>query len=144
MSAIAKSPEELLEDAMARYHYSGDALIEILHTAQELYGCLSVPVLGKVARKLQLPPSRVFGVATFYHLFRFVPAPRHCASICVGTACYVAGSTELARILKENGWHPEIDRCSGACGLAPLMVCDGIDLPRATPAKLKDRLRLVS
>ena len=55
---------DLLERAMARHHYSGDALIEILHRAQELYGYLSPPVLNRVARSLKLPPSRVFGVAT--------------------------------------------------------------------------------
>jgi NADH:ubiquinone oxidoreductase subunit E len=54
---------------MARHHHSGDALIDILHTTQELYGYLSPPLLKRIARGLKLPPSRVLGVATFYLYF---------------------------------------------------------------------------
>ncbi len=78
-----------LERAMARYYYSGDALLEVLETAPQLYGYLSPPVLKTTARGLQLPPSRVLGVATFYHLFRFAPSKAHTAVVCMGTACYV-------------------------------------------------------
>jgi len=52
-----------------RHQYSGDALIEVLHTAQELFGFLSPPLLKTIAHKLRLPPSRVLGVASFYHFF---------------------------------------------------------------------------
>src|ERR1700689_3369318 len=69
---------------MARHHNSGDALIEILHTAQQLYGYLSRPLLKKIARGLKLPPSRVLAVATFYHLFRFSPAKAHSIVVCLG------------------------------------------------------------
>ena len=52
----------MLERVMSRHQYSGDALIEVLHTAQELYGFLSMPLLKTIARKLRLPPSRVLGL----------------------------------------------------------------------------------
>jgi bidirectional [NiFe] hydrogenase diaphorase subunit len=138
MNWIAKEPEKLLEDVMARHHYAGDALIEVLHAAQQFYGCLSAPVLKEIARKLRLPPSRVFGVATFYHLFHFTRPAKHCATVCVGTACYVDGAAELAHIAENNGWTVDFVRCVGSCGLAPLVVCDGAALPHATPAKLVD------
>ncbi|MGD1070581.1 MAG: NAD(P)H-dependent oxidoreductase subunit E [Bryobacteraceae bacterium] len=125
---------------MARYHYAGDALIEILHAAQQLYGYLSAPLLKQIARKLRLPPSRVLGVATFYHLFRFVPAAKHTASVCLGTACYTEGAAELADILRKRGWTVDTPRCAGSCGLAPLVVCDGAALSRVTPAQLEKRL----
>jgi bidirectional [NiFe] hydrogenase diaphorase subunit len=136
-----KGPEKLLEEVMARHHYSGDALIEILHAAQLFHGCLSAPLLKEIARKLRLPPSRVLGVATFYHLFRFTPPTKHTACICIGTACYVEGAADLVEIVRRNGWNLDAVRCSGTCGLAPLVVCDGVTLRRATPAKLEDYLR---
>ena len=133
--------ERLLENVMARHQFAGDALIEVLHAAQQLYGYLSPPLLKDVARKLRLPPSRVLGVATFYHLFRMFPPAPHAASVCLGTACYVAGAPELASVAKQNGWAVDEVRCAGCCGLAPLVVCHGESLPRITPDKLETYLR---
>jgi bidirectional [NiFe] hydrogenase diaphorase subunit len=140
---MAETPaeREKLERVMARHHYAGDALIEILHAAQQLYGYLSTPLLKEIARKLRLPPSKVLGVATFYHLFRFAPPAKCTASVCLGTACYVEGSTVLADIVRDSGWNLNVDRCAGACGLAPLVVCDGVALPRTTPEQLAKYLR---
>ena len=56
------SREKMLERAMSRRHYAGDALIEVLHTAQEFYGFLTPDLLKTIARKLRLPPSRVLGL----------------------------------------------------------------------------------
>lgn len=141
MGEVAADRAKLLENAMMRHHYAGDALIEILHAAQQLYGYLSPPLLHEIARKLRLPPSRVLGVATFYHLFRFAPPEKHTASVCLGTACYVEGAAALADCVRKCGWTLEIDRCAGACGLAPLVVCDGVPLSRVTPAQLESHLR---
>jgi bidirectional [NiFe] hydrogenase diaphorase subunit len=140
MGDLAGSRGKALENAMARHHYAGDALIEILHAAQQIHGYLSAPLLKEIARRLRLPPSRVLGVATFYHLFRFAPQAAHTACLCVGTACYVEGASNLAEILKRKGWTLEEVRCSGSCGLAPLVVCDGTALSRVTPAQLEAHL----
>ena len=140
MSETAGETGRLLENVMMRNHYAGEALIEILHAAQQLYGYLSPPLLKEIARKLRLPPSRVLGVATFYHLFRFSPPAKHTASVCLGTACYAAGAAALADIVGKSGWTLEVDRCAGACGLAPLVVCDSFAMTRATPAELEAHL----
>jgi bidirectional [NiFe] hydrogenase diaphorase subunit len=151
MTEIIQSPtqqaprEELLERAMARHHYSGDALIEILHNAQELYGYLSPPLLSRIARGLKLPPSRVLGVATFYHLFRFEPRKAHCAVVCLGTACYGAGARDLlarAHCEKADAWTIEVGRCVGSCGLAPVVIVDGVPKSRMTPAGLESLLSI--
>lgn len=138
--------DRALERAMGRYHYSGGALIEILHAAQQLHGYLSRPVLRTIAGKLQLPPSHVLGVATFYHLFRFAPRKAHSAVACMGTACYAAGGQELMSALERHcmahpDWTLEAGRCVGSCGLAPIVICDGDALPRLTPDGLEARLR---
>src|SRR4051794_23430579 len=80
-----------LDTAMKRHHLQPDALIEVLHVAQEIFGHLDHGLLHYVARGLKLPPSRVYGVATFYHLFTFAPKGRHTCVVCRGTACFVRG-----------------------------------------------------
>jgi bidirectional [NiFe] hydrogenase diaphorase subunit len=113
-------------------------LIEVLRKAQQLFGCLEVDVLHYVARSLKLPPGRVYGVATFYHLFTLKPHGTHTCVICMGTACYVKGSKralvalqELADIrVGETTLDGQLSlfsaRCVGACGIAPVVVYDGV------------------
>lgn len=136
---------------MARHHYSGDALIEVLHTAQELYGFLSPALLKSIARKLRLPPSRVLGVATFYHFFSLEPKGEHTFVVCLGTACYVAGapsvlSTLEKRCAKAGTTSPDgkvsVDgaRCIGSCGLAPAVIYDGRILARVSAESLNKEL----
>ncbi|BFM38276.1 putative diaphorase subunit of the bidirectional hydrogenase [Synechocystis sp. LKSZ1] len=122
---------------MKRNQYSQDALIEILHKAQEVFGYLEEDVLQYVARALKLPLSRVYGVATFYHLFSLKPSGAHTCVVCLGTACYVKGAGALLDTLKqeihlqpgettEDGQISLVTaRCIGACGIAPAVVYDG-------------------
>ncbi len=146
-AAVKDNREKLLERAMSRHQYSGDALIEVLHTAQELYGFLSPALLGSVARKLRLPPSRVLGVATFYHFFSLKPKAAHNFVVCLGTACYVAGALTLLEGLhrrcsgtRSNGAEKDVSvqtaRCIGACGLAPAVIYDGKVLARVTQQQI--------
>jgi len=139
---------------MSRHQYSGDALIEVLHTAQELYGFLSPTLLKTVARKLRLPPSRVLGVASFYHFFSLKPKGEHTFVICLGTACYVAGALGLVerlerRCAKAGCTSPDgkvsvqTARCIGACGLAPAAILDGTVLARVTPDALSSQLERI-
>jgi bidirectional [NiFe] hydrogenase diaphorase subunit len=128
---------KLIDTAMKRHHYQQDALIEILHTAQDKFGYLDVEVLEYIARELKLPLSRVYGVATFYHLFTLKPGGKHTCVVCLGTACYVKGSDKvLAALEKQTGIHAGetttdgqvsllTARCIGACGIAPAVVFDG-------------------
>jgi bidirectional [NiFe] hydrogenase diaphorase subunit len=144
-AATAKdNREKLLERAMSRYQYSGDALIEVLHTAQELYGFLPPALLKTIARKLRLPPSRVLGVTTFYHFFSLKPKAAHTFVVCLGTACYVAGALGLVETLSRRCAKPENSgvkndismqtaRCIGSCGLAPAVIYNGKVLARVTP-----------
>lgn len=139
---------------MSRHQYSGDALIEVLHTAQELYGYLSPDLLKTVARKLRLPPSRVLGVASFYHFFSLKPKGEHTVVVCLGTACYVAGALGLVSILehrcaKSGQTSPDgkvsvqTARCIGACGLAPAVIYDGAVMARVTPQALNSELERI-
>ncbi len=141
MSVAAPSAPDrrfkLVEATMKRHQYRPDALIEVLHTAQEVFGYLDRELLMSVARALKLPPSWVYGVATFYHFFSLAPKGEHSCVVCLGTACYVKGAANLLSSLeqdlgvKSGQTTPDgkvsllTARCLGACGLAPAVVFDG-------------------
>lgn len=126
-----------LDMTMKRYQYKPDALIEVLHKAQESFGYLEEDVLTYIARGLKLPLSKVYGTATFYHLFSLKPSGAHTCVVCLGTACYVKGSNKVAEELEkglgikmgETTADGKISlmaaRCIGACGIAPAVVFDG-------------------
>ncbi len=150
--AVKDNREKMLERAMSRHHYSGDALIEVLHTAQELYGFLSPPLLESIAHKLRLPPSRVLGVATFYHFFSLAPKGDHFFQVCTGTACYVAGTQAVLGALEkrcgckagetsaDGKVSVQTARCIGSCGLAPAVIFDGRIMARVTPDQINAEL----
>jgi len=78
------------------------ALIEVLHQVQLRESYLAAGALHQVARELRLPLSRVYGVASFYHLFRLTPPPRHRLAVCHGTACFVNGAEVLEAMLRAQ------------------------------------------
>jgi bidirectional [NiFe] hydrogenase diaphorase subunit len=143
---------KVLDITMKRNQYSQDALIEILHKAQEAFGFLEEDVLLYVARALKLPLSRVYGVATFYHLFSLKPSGAHTCVICLGTACYVKGANALLDTLKaeidvkpgETTADGQISlvtaRCIGACGIAPAAVFDGKVLGKQTGESVMENI----
>jgi len=136
---------KILEVHMKKHLFRQDALIEVLHKAQELFGFLDDDLLLFISCKLKLPPSRVYGVATFYHFFTLKPQGEHTCVVCMGTACYVKGGDKvLAAVqqeakIKAGETTPDgkvsllTARCIGACGIAPAVVYDGTVTPRQTP-----------
>jgi bidirectional [NiFe] hydrogenase diaphorase subunit len=127
----------ILDATIKRHQARQDALIEVLHKAQALFGFLEPDLLYYVAQSLRLPPSRVYGVATFYHLFSLKPAGLHTCVVCMGTACFVRGADRLLAEVEtfagvragETTANGELSlltaRCLGACGIAPAVVYDG-------------------
>lgn len=125
-----------VDRTMRKLGYQKSALIEALHTAQEIFGYLENDVLKFIATNLKLPQSKVYGVATFYHYFRLKPKGEHACVICTGTACYIKGVDKLIAALearygiKPGETTPDgklsimTARCFGSCALAPIAVFD--------------------
>lgn len=143
----------MLEATMKRNQYQPDALIEVLHKAQELYGCLEPDMLIHIARSLKLPPSRVYGVATFYHFFSLEPRGEHTCVVCLGTACYVKGAALVLQALEaasgikagettaDGMFSLMTARCLGACGIAPAVVFDGAVAGHQAPEDALEHLK---
>jgi bidirectional [NiFe] hydrogenase diaphorase subunit len=135
---------KILDVHMKRHQHKADALIEVLHKAQELFGFLDNDLLLFIAYSLKLPPSRVYGVATFYHFFTLKPQGKHTCIVCMGTACYVKGAEKVMNAVQQRAkirageTTPDDQlslltaRCIGACGIAPAVVYDGQVAPKQT------------
>ncbi|MCS6851963.1 MAG: bidirectional hydrogenase complex protein HoxE [Gemmataceae bacterium] len=144
---------KLLDAAIKKHQFRQDALIEVLHTAQGLFGYLDDGLLWYIARALKLPPSRVYGVATFYHFFTLKPQGAHTCIVCMGTACYIKGADVLLRAAEElagvRAGETTADRqlslltarCLGACGIAPAVVYDGQVAGHQSPTSVCSRLK---
>ena len=143
---------KLVNATMRRNGYAGHALIETLHSVQDAFGFLDETAMRFVAGSLDLSLSKVFGVATFYHLFMLKPKGRHACVVCTGTACYIKGAGGLVDAIQErfavgpgettedNRLSVLIARCVGACGLAPAVVLDGAMQGKQTTQQLMTRL----
>jgi bidirectional [NiFe] hydrogenase diaphorase subunit len=142
----------IVEGTMRRHGHESHALIEVLHTLQECFGYLDDVALRWVARSLRLPPSKVYGVATFYQFFTLKPQGAHTCVVCTGTACYIKGSTALLNAVNttakikpgETTADKQVSlltaRCLGSCGLAPAVVFDGEVAGKVSPEQMHERV----
>ncbi len=127
---------ERLNQIIARHGGKVSNLVPILQDVQAEYRYLPEEAMSYVANALDISPSLVFGVATFYSQFTMTPRGRYVIKVCDGTACHVRGSERLNFAIREAvGLKPDgpgttpdlkftIERvaCVGACGLAPVVM----------------------
>lgn len=140
-----------------RYGRQPAKLIPILQAVQDEYRYLPEDVLNYVATALEVPPARVYGVATFYTYFALEPKGKHVIRLCDGTACHVKDSIPILDALRarlnvtaerkttaDMLFTLETVACLGACGLAPVVMVDDEVHSRMTPAaavKLVDEIQ---
>jgi len=147
MEEITREDWEKINQVIDRYKGRHGALIPVLKEAQDICGYLPKKVQHRIAEGLNLSPSQVYGVVSFYAFFTIVPRGKHIIRICLGTACYVRGSkqildhlqrelnVEVGGITKDRKYSLEAVRCLGACGLAPVMVVDHDTYGMINPGK---------
>lgn len=149
MMPMPAQPTDTLEQILAGYGRERDNLIPLLQEVQEHLQYLSAEAVRMVADHLELSENDVYGVATFYTQFRFIPPGLHHVRVCQGTACHVRGSDMiLDAISRTTGIEPgqtsedgkfSLERvaCFGSCALAPVVVLDDKVYGRMTAAKTK-------
>ncbi|NVO12255.1 MAG: NADH-quinone oxidoreductase subunit NuoE [Bacteroidales bacterium] len=118
-------------------HSRRDSLIPILQEIQEEVGYLSEEAIVKVGNHLNIPTSKIYGLATFYNQFRFEPKGKYHIQVCHGTACHLFGAIRIIDIIERklkvkagqttrNGkFSLEIVPCIGACAQAPVISVNG-------------------
>ena len=144
--------------ARVMQHASGDKRFKILEVHMKKHQ-FRHDALIEIYRKLRpgdpptLPPSRVYGVATFYHFFQLKPQGEHTCVVCLGTACYVKGADKIIAGIQEkykiksgettadNKLSLLTARCIGACGIAPAVTYDGHVAAKQTPEAALEKIK---
>lgn len=126
----------------------GNFLIPILQDIQEKYRYLPEECLIIIAERLQIPLIEVYGVATFYQSFSLIPKGEHIITVCLGTACYIRGGTNMVDVLtkelniipgettKDKKFSLETVNCLGCCAIGPMVLIDDEYYGEMTPPKV--------
>jgi NADH-quinone oxidoreductase subunit E len=154
MSIAATEPGiiERVDEILKSFTGQKSELIPILQQVQLALGYLPEEAMRRIAGFVREPEATVYGVATFYAQFKFVPVGRNIIKVCRGTGCYVKGSPRLLDELekqlkiKDGGTTPDMEytletvACFGSCALAPVIVVNDRVYGRVTPAKIREIL----
>ncbi|TVR60099.1 MAG: NAD(P)H-dependent oxidoreductase subunit E [Spirochaetaceae bacterium] len=134
--ARSELPAELIEFVDEWRDRPGN-LIMILHKMQGVYGYVPREAALALARYMDVPLARIYGVITFYHYFKLSKPGRNQMSVCMGTACYLKGAGDLIAeieqllgigvnsVTEDGEFSLESVRCVGCCGLAPVLTVNG-------------------
>ncbi len=125
-----------IKNIVKKWEGKKGSLIMILHDIQNLYGYVPRATSLQLSKYMDVPLARIYEVITFYHFFKLQQPGKHMVQVCMGTACYLKGASELLHELrdilgvreggtsKDGLFQLEVVRCLGCCGLAPVMKID--------------------
>jgi NADH-quinone oxidoreductase subunit E len=134
---MAVEATEKLDSITERYRSGRSSLIAVLQDISQEYGYLPEEVLQEVSRRIEVPISIFYSLATFYSSFRLEPIGRKHVCVCVGTACHVRGAAKVVETLerdlqikagetsRDGSFTLETVNCLGACALGPLVTVNG-------------------
>ncbi len=125
-----------IDKILADHRFRKERIIQILNDIQRVHGYLPRTVLEHVSRRIKMPMSAIYSIATFYSAFSLVPRGKHLVTVCMGTACHVRGAPAVLSRLEDhlgikagcttedNKFTLKTVNCLGACALAPIVVID--------------------
>jgi NADH-quinone oxidoreductase subunit E len=133
---VSEETSKRLSAIFLKYRKDKDDLLSILQDIQDEFGYLPEDALHLLSKEIKVPENEIYGVATFYAIFRFEIPAKHRITVCMGTACYVNGSSKIleeaesklgikAGQTTKNG-QISLDHvfCNGCCGHAPVVIVD--------------------
>jgi len=140
---------QTVEGIIGKHQGKKTALIGILHDIQDRYDYLPDGALRKVAQRLQMDLTNLYGVATFYKSFSLTPKGKHSITLCCGTACHVRGGPKLLREVtqllkiepgqttKDKRFSLQAVNCLGVCAIGPVMLVDEKYYGEMNPVKAR-------
>ena len=144
-----KSEIEQIKPILKLYRPKRKNLIPILQDIQEKLRYLPLEAIMKVAQFLEITPSAVYGVVTFYNQFRLIPPGKHRVKVCLGTACHMKNGElileawerelgiEVGGVTDDREFDLERVACVGCCAMAPVAVIDETVYGQVTPTKIQ-------
>ena len=145
--------ERRLSPIVERYRGKEGVAIPLLADVQREIGYVAEDAVEYVGAELGIPAAELFGVATFYAMFRFQPQGKYVVRLCRGTACHVQGSGRVAEQLerslgvkdgettKDLLFTLQYVACLGCCSLSPVMMVNGRTYGTLTGDKVREILR---
>lgn len=149
----AKTIDKKVADVIKKYGGDKTAMIAILQDVQEEFRYLPKEALTFISKKMEVPLTRIYEIATFYNAFSLKPRGKHMIEVCLGTACHVQGAPRLVDRLerdlniktgettKDQMFTLEEVRCLGCCSLAPVIRISGNVHPYMTQDEIPKVLR---
>jgi len=148
LQLTSQIPLDKVDKIVDSYDADKEYLIQILQDMTSEYNYLPEQCLRRVSKRLDVPLSEVFEVATFYKAFSLEPRGKHLIHVCLGTACHVRGVPQILdrieRMLNIKAGQTSDDlmftletvNCVGACALGPVIVIDGQYYGQMTQTKV--------
>lgn len=148
---------EDLDEMIEKHRGKSGMLLTVLEEVQEKNPLKYLPgeTLEEISKKLNIPPARVYGVATFYSYFNLKPQGKHTVVVCRGTACHTKGSKGLLDDLtgllgirrdadgrdssyttSDNLFTVRTVACFGQCAQSPVVEVDGVIYSHVDARKL--------
>jgi len=150
---IAKEQtSQALDEILASHSKDRGNLIPLLQEVQAELGYLPREAMQAISDFLEIPPVEVWGVATFYNQFRFIPLGKYHTVVCTGTACHLAGGKLILEAMEreldikagetspDGNFSLERVACIGCCMLAPVIVIRDKVYPKMTPFQIEEAL----
>lgn len=147
---IAKKCQKILD----RYIQERGSVVSILQDMQEIFGYIREDAVEFIARKLNIPSSSFYGVATFYSQFYLKPRGKNILTACCGTACHVKGAEAIINRMRadlalpdgenttpDNQFTMESVACVGACSIAPVIIVNKKVYGGVTPEKASSMIK---
>ena len=143
--------QEKIDSIIDSYGAGKGVLIPLLQDVQELEGYLSRETMQYIADRTGIGAADIYGVATFYTMFRLKPQGKHIIRVCKGTACHVSGANTIMNALKnelqlagnddttaDNKFTLFEVACLGCCSLAPVIMIDKTTYGKLNPDKIAE------
>lgn len=147
---LTKEENIKAESIISKFTGIKNALIPVLQEIQDSVGFLPLNVQRKVAEGLSVPEKDVYGVVTFYSFFTMIPRGKYNIRVCMGTACFVKGGKQIAENISkglqiepgqttpDRNFSLEVNRCVGACGIAPVIIINDKVYKKVDPDTVMD------
>jgi NADH-quinone oxidoreductase subunit E len=141
-----------IAEILAQCEQDRSHLIPILQRVQEAFGYLPKLAISEIGSYLGMTDVQIYGVASFYNHFRYIPLGKHPVQMCMGTACHMVGGglvlealeraldVEVGGITEDKQFSLDRVACIGCCGLAPVMVIGEKIFPKMTSTKVDEVL----
>lgn len=140
-----------IKDIITKYDNKKGSLIPILQDIQREEGYLSKETIKEVSKLTNIAVAEIYGVATFYSMFRLKAQGKYTIRICKGTACHVSGAKTILQALREtldlkgdedttadNLFTILEVACLGCCSLAPVIMIEDKTYGKLTSAKIPE------